>query len=547
MVAVRIGLYHGYELTGSGSNEYTRYLAATLAGQGHDVVVLCADPDPAALPFVGCVVEHDADGSTRTTRVRAAPVTVHRLPPLPVYPVYLTDKQRPGTVKSFADLDDGELSTYVERVAGALGTMLDHERLDVLLCNHTVMQPAIAARVAPERGVPYVVIPHGSAIEYTLRPELAASQHGGRYVAAAREGLAGCAGVVWISDEVRERVHSLLPETAAWLRGKEARIDIGTDTTRFTPIEPKKRRAALRTLAGLHRGGGKARAQRDALASALRAGDLEAVRSQWSSYDQKIEDEDLPALLAGLDPDDDIVLFMGALTWGKGVHALIAAMPALLRSHPRAQLWIVGSGTYREALEAMVLALDDGDLALFERLCAAGRSLDREGRPGSADDVLAYLHSEQGRRQLETARKSIASRVLFFGRLDHERLRWLLPLAKVAAFPSIVLEASPLVVCEALAAGVLPAGSDHSGLRRGFDALADVLPPDLLQSMRLPAEPASRVADIARQIGALLEASRSPALGRTLREIAVQRYDWSGVAQRLTGWLQGLLGQSADR
>ena len=27
---MRIGLYHGYELMGSGSNEYTRYLAASL-------------------------------------------------------------------------------------------------------------------------------------------------------------------------------------------------------------------------------------------------------------------------------------------------------------------------------------------------------------------------------------------------------------------------------------------------------------------------------------------------------------------------------------
>ena len=33
---MRIGVYHGYELTGSGSNEYTRYLARALAREGHD-------------------------------------------------------------------------------------------------------------------------------------------------------------------------------------------------------------------------------------------------------------------------------------------------------------------------------------------------------------------------------------------------------------------------------------------------------------------------------------------------------------------------------
>ena len=47
-----VGLYHGYELTGSGSNEYTRYIARGLARLGHDVHVLCRDRRPASLPFV---------------------------------------------------------------------------------------------------------------------------------------------------------------------------------------------------------------------------------------------------------------------------------------------------------------------------------------------------------------------------------------------------------------------------------------------------------------------------------------------------------------
>ena len=40
---MRIGLYHGYELTGSGSNEYTRYLARSLLGAGHEVHTICRD------------------------------------------------------------------------------------------------------------------------------------------------------------------------------------------------------------------------------------------------------------------------------------------------------------------------------------------------------------------------------------------------------------------------------------------------------------------------------------------------------------------------
>ena len=35
------GLFHGYELTGSGSNEYVRYLVRSLVRAGHEVHVVC--------------------------------------------------------------------------------------------------------------------------------------------------------------------------------------------------------------------------------------------------------------------------------------------------------------------------------------------------------------------------------------------------------------------------------------------------------------------------------------------------------------------------
>ena len=47
---MRVAIFHGFELTGSGSHEYTRYLSRALARQGHDVHVLCREPDPASIP-----------------------------------------------------------------------------------------------------------------------------------------------------------------------------------------------------------------------------------------------------------------------------------------------------------------------------------------------------------------------------------------------------------------------------------------------------------------------------------------------------------------
>jgi predicted alpha/beta-fold hydrolase len=43
---MKILIWHGYLLGGTGSNVYTRSLARAWSKQGHEVVVLCQDPHP---------------------------------------------------------------------------------------------------------------------------------------------------------------------------------------------------------------------------------------------------------------------------------------------------------------------------------------------------------------------------------------------------------------------------------------------------------------------------------------------------------------------
>ena len=102
---MRIGIYHGYELTGSGSNEYTRYLSRALAMAGHEVHLLCREPRPETIPHVAEACDWSSDGVPselfrRKTEVGGR-VTLHRLPHASVRPVFLTDKQREGDVRAF--------------------------------------------------------------------------------------------------------------------------------------------------------------------------------------------------------------------------------------------------------------------------------------------------------------------------------------------------------------------------------------------------------------------------------------------------------------
>ncbi len=393
---MKIALYHGYELSGSGSNEYTRYLASTLADLGHEVAVVCGEPAPRDIPFVRRAVAYDAAGTPRELfrRTGEGPeISLHQLPRTSVYPVFLTDRQRVGVVKAFPDLSDGELADYCAAMRAVVTRVLADERPDVLHVNHLVVQPAVAAVPCAAAGVPFYIVPHGSAIEYTIKRDE-------RYLALARDGLLACSGVVWIAREVRDRVLALFPDLRQEIEAKSRMVGVGTDVTLFAPIAQEDRGTALAELARMHRPGGKTAAQRDALRERIDAGDLSATRAYWDAYDHNLEDDDMPALLSRVDVADDVLLFVGAMTYGKGVQTLIAAMPGILARRPRTRLVLVGSGSFREVLEGLWYSLVSGNEVVFDELVARGRDLERDATSGPLADIAHYAQAPSARALL---------------------------------------------------------------------------------------------------------------------------------------------------
>ena len=49
---MRVLIFHGYLLAGTGSNVYNAALAEALVRGGHEVHLLCQEPDPFALDWV---------------------------------------------------------------------------------------------------------------------------------------------------------------------------------------------------------------------------------------------------------------------------------------------------------------------------------------------------------------------------------------------------------------------------------------------------------------------------------------------------------------
>jgi glycosyltransferase involved in cell wall biosynthesis len=141
--------------------------------------------------------------------------------------------------------------------------------------------------------------------------------------------------------------------------------------------------------------------------------------------------------------------------------------------------------------------------------------------------VQQHLADPSARATVLAAGAAFSEHVHFLGRLGHELLWHLFPCADVAVFPSVIPEAYPLVLMESLSNGVMPAASNFSGFAEGMDHLVPHLGEALVASMRLPVDPALRVAGIGERLATLLIETAAADLGARLRAIAVDEYDWS--------------------
>jgi glycosyltransferase involved in cell wall biosynthesis len=204
---MRVLLFHGYMLRGTGSNIYNVNLARALARLGHEVHLLCQDRE-----------------------VRIEGVEIHNPDIHGLLPVYVKDPYEGFEVKAFPELTEAELDRYIDanvtavrEVAAAAGG------IDAALANHLVMGPAILARA--EIG-PFAAKIHGSALEYTVKPHP-------RFLSYAREGMEAASGVLVGSAHTAESLWAALPEVHD-LREKTRLGPPGVDVDRFRPSGPRE-------------------------------------------------------------------------------------------------------------------------------------------------------------------------------------------------------------------------------------------------------------------------------------------------------------------
>ncbi len=512
---MRILVFHGYLLAGTGSNVYNARLAAAFVRLGHDVHLLCQDRHPERQPFVDAAGDWD-EGALRVRELRdvvapgRARCVVYRPDIGGLLPVYVADRYEGIEARTFAECDDEQLARYVAANVAAVREVLELVGPDVALANHLVMGPAILAR-ALAGAVPYAVKVHGSALEYTVKPEPE------RFLPFAREGVRGARGVLVGSHHTAASLWAALAD--AELERRTRLGPPGVDVERFAPREP---RAAA---AGVH-----------ALAARLSAG-AEAAAGDGEGQDAFARDERAAgAALASVRPGEErLVAFVGKLIVSKGVDLLLAAWPLVLGTAPDAKLVIVGFGTYREPLQELRDALAGGAIERAIEIARAGRSL--EGETGAARPLrhlLAFLlglRGEQRERYLAAAR-TLRERVVLSGRLEHDELADLLPACEAIVVPSTFPEAFGMVAAEAAACGVLPVSAAHSGLAEVSEALAAAVPEEVAGLLSFAVDDGAVQALAERVAGWLAADPRLKARARAgLVETVRERWSWEGVAR----------------
>lgn len=503
MNPVRVLIFHGYLLRGTGSNVYNASVARALAGLGHDVHLLCQECEAGSLGWI------DAVGSWEGGRLAVAPAAAGPGSPGPgsitayvpdiggLLPVYVEDRYAGFRVKAFPALSDAELEAYVAANVAAVRDVVELAGgVEAALANHLIMGPLILARA----GLRFVAKVHGSALSYTVAPHP-------RFLPHAREGMEAATAVLVGSRHTAVSLWSAIRDA-----GVERKTRLGTpgvDVAEFSPLPGNADRAELLTrLAGRIEG-----------ADAASTGD---------SFDRDPA-EAAAALRRYARAGRPRVLFVGKLIVSKGADLLLAAWPLVHAAAPGAHLLLVGFGAYREGLERLWTAIAAGDLEQARRIAALGWAL--EGGEKAPLPILSGFLADPPAEWRPAARAAAGS-VSFSGRLEHDEVAVATRASDAMVVPSTFPEAFGMVAAEAAAAGVMPVCAEHSGLAE----VAGALDADLPEAARgIPAFPIDEGA-VSALAGRLERWLALPASDRergsaALSATAGRLWSWEGVAR----------------
>jgi glycosyltransferase involved in cell wall biosynthesis len=263
---MRIMLWHGYLLGGTGSNVYTRALAREWSNAGHEVVVICQEPHP----------ERYDVGSARIFRPNVGGLL----------PTFVLDRYEGLEAKLLQDFTRAERDRYVALNATALRSQ---GPADLVFANHVLL----GAPVAATTGRPFAVKAHGSELEYSMRGN-------DELVEWGRKSLEHAEAVFVGSRHIREVLEDVVGHV-----DRVYEVPPGVDVDEFRPEEREQALARL-------------------------VDEARADQPNPGNAAERLPDENNAERFERFfATDEPTVLYFGKLLHNKGVHVLLEALAQL--------------------------------------------------------------------------------------------------------------------------------------------------------------------------------------------------------------------------
>ena len=260
---MKILLWHGYLLGGTGSNVYSRQLAREWSRLGHDVTVFSQESHPERYDLGGArALRPDVGG---------------------LLPVFVLDRYEGYQVKLLQDCTRAELDGWIEANAAALRKELP---ADLVFCNHVLLGGAVGAA----SGARYAVKAHGSELEYSMRGRPELERWG-------KEVLEGAAAVFVGSGHIREVLEDVCGHV-----DRVHEVPPGVDIEQWRP-QPRE----------------------DALKGLIAEAELDPANP--GNANERLPDErNAESLASFLASERPTVVYFGKLLYNKGVHVLLEAL-----------------------------------------------------------------------------------------------------------------------------------------------------------------------------------------------------------------------------
>ncbi|MGB8002946.1 MAG: glycosyltransferase family 4 protein [Gaiellaceae bacterium] len=260
---MRILLWHGYLLGGTGSNVYTRALAREWSRAGHDVVVVCQEPHPERYDLGGARVFRPHVGG--------------------LLPVFVLDRYEGIEAKLLTEFTREERDRYVALNATAICAQ---GAFDLVFTNHVLL----GAPVGVASGLPFVVKAHGSELEYAMRGN-------DSLIAWAQQTLPAAEAVYVGSEHIRDVLEEIVGHV-----DRVHEVPPGVDVEEFRP-----------------------RPRDEALAGLIAA--AQADPANPGNQNERHPDAGNAARFAEFfEGNRPTVVYFGKLIHNKGVHVLLEAL-----------------------------------------------------------------------------------------------------------------------------------------------------------------------------------------------------------------------------